>query len=294
MPAATVPLKDWEFMQKYVKMMKVGLPRPVVEHKMLSEGCNPAVLDAPPDQVLPARMVSLPKRNKKKGPTVVRKKLHWVPIRGKVADTVWAGPPADLVAAQPQLIDDEKEFNRLFLQKPEDLKKKKKKGDDGGVIQLVDGKRAMNAGIALSKVKMPFTAIKQMLEGMSCKAGKYLLTLVELQNLVALAPTDEEVKLVKGFTGDVNRLGQCEKFFLSIADVPQVKARALGLWYQANFDDRIRETTGRIKLFQAAINQVRGGAERGSEGTCAAPAPLLRLPSHSLWVCVTPLFPADP
>jgi hypothetical protein len=35
--AATVPLKEWEFVQKYFKMMKVGLPRPMVEHKMNSE-----------------------------------------------------------------------------------------------------------------------------------------------------------------------------------------------------------------------------------------------------------------
>ena len=40
------------------------------------------------------------------------------------------------------------------LQKPEDLKKKKKKQDSGGVIQLVDQKRAMNAGIALAKLKV--------------------------------------------------------------------------------------------------------------------------------------------
>lgn len=35
--ASNTPLKDWEFFQKYFKMMKIGLPRPVVEHKMISE-----------------------------------------------------------------------------------------------------------------------------------------------------------------------------------------------------------------------------------------------------------------
>ena len=39
------------------------------------------------------------------------------------------------------------------LQKPEDLKKKKKE-DKGSVVQLLDGKRAMNAGIALAKLKV--------------------------------------------------------------------------------------------------------------------------------------------
>lgn len=35
--ASSVPLKDWDFVQKYFKMLKVGLPRPVCEHKMISE-----------------------------------------------------------------------------------------------------------------------------------------------------------------------------------------------------------------------------------------------------------------
>ena len=39
--ASTLPIGQWEFVQKYFKMLKVGLPRPVVEHKMLSEVSAP-------------------------------------------------------------------------------------------------------------------------------------------------------------------------------------------------------------------------------------------------------------
>lgn len=98
------------------KMMKVGLPRPVCEHKMLSEGVNPAILDMDPEAQVMADQLSPPKKGKiKQGP--LRKKLHWVPIRGKVQESsIWFGPPADLVAAASQLITDEAEFNRLFVQ----------------------------------------------------------------------------------------------------------------------------------------------------------------------------------
>jgi len=43
---------------------------------------------------------------------------------------------------------------------------------------------------------------------MACRNGKHLLTTTELANLVTLCPTDDEVKAVKGFKGDVKRLGQ--------------------------------------------------------------------------------------
>lgn len=99
------------------KMMKVGLPRPVCEHKMLSEGVNPAILDMDPEGQVMADQLSPPKKGKAKGPSIIRKKLHWVPIRGKVQESsIWFGPPADLVAAAAQLITDEAEFNRLFVQ----------------------------------------------------------------------------------------------------------------------------------------------------------------------------------
>lgn len=154
-PAATVPLKDWLFMDKFIKMSKVGLPRPMVEHKMIQDSVNPALLDADPAATVSAILITPPKKKKgPKGPTIVRKKLHWVPIKGKIEATIWAGPPGDLIAAAAQLITDEKEFEKLFIQKPEDLKKKKGKKDDGGVIILVDHKRAMNAGIALAKLKV--------------------------------------------------------------------------------------------------------------------------------------------
>lgn len=122
-------------------------------------------------------------------------------LQGKVEGTVWAGPPGDLIAAAAQLITDEAEFERLFIQKPEDLKKKaKKKADSGGIIQLVDQKRAMNAGIALAKLKLPFSTVVQCLQSMCCRSGKHLLSTIEIHvrtasengSLVDIAKVDHE------------------------------------------------------------------------------------------------------
>lgn len=116
----------------------------------------------------------------------------------------------------------------------------------------------MNAGIALAKLKMPIDGVVACLSTMCARSGKHLLTGVELQNLVSLSPSEDEIKLVKGFKGDVKRLGPAEKFFLAVADVPACRARAQGLLYQYNFDDRVKEARNRVKLFAAAIAQIRG------------------------------------
>ncbi|OWZ10870.1 Formin like protein [Phytophthora megakarya] len=48
-----IPLKDHPTYQKYFKMLKVGLPAPVVKHKMQSENVDPAVLGMDPNKPLP-------------------------------------------------------------------------------------------------------------------------------------------------------------------------------------------------------------------------------------------------
>jgi hypothetical protein len=55
---------------------------------------------------------------------------------------------------------------------------------------------------------MSFTEVVDCLKGMCCRSSRHLLTTTELFNLVTLCPTDEEVKLIKDYKGDPNRLGQ--------------------------------------------------------------------------------------
>ena len=42
---------------------------------------NPAILDMEPATVLAAKLLTPLKKRKAKGPQIVRKKLHWVPIK---------------------------------------------------------------------------------------------------------------------------------------------------------------------------------------------------------------------
>lgn len=258
-PAMTVNMKDWVVFSKYTKMSAVGLPRPIVEHKMIQDGFNPELLDADPNNVVSALLISPPKKGKGSNkPSLIRRRLHWVPIKCKIEGTIWAGPPADLLAAAKVFIQDEKEFERLFIQNPEDLKKKAKKNDN--IVQLIDAKRAMNAGIALAKMKIPHDGIAACLSSMTSKSGKYFLSGPEVTNLVSLAPTDEEIRIVKNYKGDKKRLGPVEKFFLSVADIPQCKGRAQGLYYQYMFDERMRETRHRIRLFTSALDQIKNAS----------------------------------
>jgi hypothetical protein len=61
---------------------------------------------------------------------------------------------------------------------------------------LVDQRRAMNAGIALAKLKVPVAGVVACLTAMAARSpdGRHLLSTVELQNLRTLCPSDDEVR----------------------------------------------------------------------------------------------------
>ncbi|RYY31885.1 hypothetical protein EON62_06070, partial [archaeon] len=80
-PAALVPLGEWAYFTRFSRMLKFGLPRDAVMHKMVSENVNPALLDADPTQPVLATQLSPPKVKKSNKPQIVRKKLHWIPIK---------------------------------------------------------------------------------------------------------------------------------------------------------------------------------------------------------------------
>lgn len=107
-------------------------------------------------------------------------------------------------------------------------------------------------------LQMHVDGVAECLMNMCCRRGRKMLSLMEIQNLVTLCPTDEEVKALKGFKGDPRKLGPVEQFMLRLADVPQARQRAAGLVFQAAFDERVKETYHRIRVFGEAVAQIRG------------------------------------
>lgn len=180
MPATTVTRAEWVLLAKFRTMGKVGLPLPIIAHAMEKEGLSALLLEAGAGVVL-ARDVSPPRKGggKKKGPNV--KRLHWTPIRGPIAGTVWAGPPGDLAGASERLIVDETEFTRLFVEDP------KKRATVKAQVALLDARRAMNVAISIAKLHVEPQVVVDCLTHMSARASTgQLLSRLELANLGAL------------------------------------------------------------------------------------------------------------
>jgi hypothetical protein len=71
------------------------------------------------------------------------------------------------------------------------------------VITLLDGKRATNCAIAIARIKYEYEEIRRRVHALDQQA----FTLEQLNSLRESLPTDEEVKTLKAYSGDVAQLG---------------------------------------------------------------------------------------
>jgi hypothetical protein len=166
-PVEMVALQDHPAYGKYLRMLKVGLPLVAAKQKMVDDGFDPTILDKGPGDMVPvdtsyrAPEVKAPLKKPAKAAVKVRKKkLHWKALdKSRVgADSVWAVDDDD---DGFQLDPDE--FDQLFVEREQKgaakplINEQKKKT----VVNLVDPKRAQNAGIALARLKLPFVEVRQ-------------------------------------------------------------------------------------------------------------------------------------
>ena len=164
-----IPLKDDPEYKKYFKMLGMGLPADAVKNAVERDGKNPVVLDLDPNKSVAFQMQKKGSANKtpvKKKKRVRRKKIYWNPVDpGKLnEDSMWSIMRGSII--MDKLNYDVKEFEDLFTESadPADQKKKPEKKAAKKTIQVIDGKRSMNGGIILARLKMDYKRTAEIVE----------------------------------------------------------------------------------------------------------------------------------
>jgi hypothetical protein len=164
-----IPLKDDPEYKKYFKMLGMGLPADAVKNAVERDGKNPVVLDLDPNKSVAFQMQKKGDANKtpvKKKKRVRRKKIYWNPVDpGKLKeDSMWSIMRGSII--MDKLNYDVKEFEDLFTEStdPADQKKKPEKKSVKKTIQVIDGKRSMNGGIILARLKMDYKRTAEIVE----------------------------------------------------------------------------------------------------------------------------------
>jgi len=198
-----VALGDYPQLKPFVRLLKVGLPRPAVDKKMVEDGLNPLLLDfdlsLPPTpaaldmlsglEASPASRFAKPPdgagdARKRRGRRQSLKPVHWEPYAASsVEGTVWASKGSAI------LTDEKQDLLKLFaVDAQASFKVPKPQAED----KMLDAKRKANVAIGLSKLGKLFDDdFEALITAASClDASK--LTLENVEALIPLLPTEAE------------------------------------------------------------------------------------------------------
>nr|XP_031825302.1 uncharacterized protein LOC116423815 [Nomia melanderi] len=88
-------------------------------------------------------------------------------------------------------------------------------------IALLDGKRSLNVNIFLKQFRSSNEDIIQLIR----EGGHDDIGAEKLRGLLKILPEVDELEMLKSFDGDKSKLGNAEKFFLQLVQVPNYKLR---------------------------------------------------------------------
>ncbi|POO00999.1 Tensin phosphatase [Trema orientale] len=187
------------------------------------------------------------------------KPLHWVKVTRAMQGSLWAdSQKQDNQSRAPEI--DISELETLFsaASAPDGG------GNKGGVrrgpninkpekVQLVDLRRAYNCEIMLSKIKIPLPDMINAVLALDSST----LDIDQVENLIKFCPTKEEMELLKNYTGDKEKLGKCEQFFMELMKVPRVESKLRVFAFKITFSSQVDDLRNNLNTINNAAREVK-------------------------------------
>ncbi|CAN7036623.1 unnamed protein product [Brassica oleracea var. botrytis] len=131
----------------------------------------------------------------------------------------------------------EENVKQAELEKKEAAEDKKLKKGKGLSLtrKVIDPDRADNLEIMLWRVKMPLPDMMAAVQAMD----DTVLDIDQIEKLISFCPTKEEMELLNNYTGDKERLGKCEQYFLELMKVPRVELKLRVFSFKIQFHTQV-------------------------------------------------------
>ncbi|XP_043659323.1 disheveled-associated activator of morphogenesis 1 isoform X1 [Drosophila teissieri] len=203
--------------------------------------------------------VDLPKKNVPQ-PTNPLKSFNWSKLPdAKLQGTVWSE------------LDESKLYNNMELESIDKLfsayQKNGVSATDGSyedlrvtgkaakqkVLSVIDGRRAQNCTILLSKLKMSDMEISKAILSMDSNEQ---LQLDMVEQLLKFTPSAEERALLDEHSEDIESLARADRFLYEISKIPHYEQRLKSLHYKKRFMLTINDLVPRITSVMEASREV--------------------------------------
>ncbi|XP_061390121.1 disheveled-associated activator of morphogenesis 1 [Musca vetustissima] len=213
-----------------------------------------------PAMAPPAPKTEVPKKNVPQ-PTNPLKSFNWSKLPdAKVQGTVWSE------------LDESKWYNNIELEAIDKLFSAYQKNGvatvpDGSIedlrlmgskprnkiLSVIDGRRAQNCTILLSKLKMTDEEISKAILSMDCNEQ---LALDMVEQLLKFTPSAEERALLDEHSEDIDSLARADRFLYEISKIPHYEQRLKSLHYKKRFMITVNDLIPRITSVMEASREV--------------------------------------
>ncbi|XP_027338399.1 formin-like protein 13 [Abrus precatorius] len=190
------------------------------------------------------------------------KPLHWLKLSRAVQGSLWAETQKSCEASKAPEIDISELESLFSTTTPSSAPSKKSNvkrsvGPKSDKVQLIEHARAYNCEILLSKVKVPLHDLMRSVLALDESA----LDIDQVENLIKFCPTKEEIEILKDYTGEKEKLGRCEQFFLELMKVPRVESKFIVFSVKIQFHSQVSDLKNSFNVINDASEEIRNSVK---------------------------------
>ncbi|RVE57660.1 hypothetical protein OJAV_G00218690 [Oryzias javanicus] len=255
--------KEKEELMELLSKMKEKLERETREHRQARQQADelsarlkqlsstPTVPGGPPLSSAARGPPGLEQRRNIPRPSNPLKSFNWSKVpENKIEGTIWTQIDERTVFRVLDLEELEKTFSAYQrpAKEPEDPSVKKVKE-----LSVIDGRRAQNCNILLSRLKLSNEEICQALTAMDEQED---LPPDMLEQLLKFVPEKSDVELLEEHKHEVERMARADRFLLDMSRFDHYQQRLQTLLFKKKFSDRLADVKPRIKALSLASQEV--------------------------------------
>ncbi|KAL2082298.1 hypothetical protein ACEWY4_022116 [Coilia grayii] len=212
---------------------------------------RPPLCAAPPPPGAP--LGPAPKKKNIPQPSNPLKSFNWSKLaENKLEGTVWAEVDDNKVFKILDLVDIEKTFSAYQRQQkePEDDSLSSKKVKE---LSVIDGRRAQNCNILLSRLKLSNEEIKRAILTMDEQED---LPKDMLEQMLKFVPEKSDVDLLEEHKHELDRMAKADRFLYEMSRINHYQQRLQSLYFKKKFAERIAEIKPKVEALSKASKEM--------------------------------------
>eukprot|EP00943_MAST-04B_sp_MAST-4B-sp1_P002066 g2066.t1 len=189
-------------------------------------------------------------KTKYKGPKL--RGVHWATLdEANTKGTIWEGRKRTFSTVSHIFQDVEDVFAPGSIKKIGSLKNEIKKKTR--VISLLSPKRTQNIGITLARVwRGSFTELARAVTLLKSS----IIGVDNLEQLSKIAPTPDEIEILKSYTGDTALLNKADQFVQAMATITRCRERLDAMIFHEKFKETIVSMVDAVGVITRASNEI--------------------------------------